>query len=590
MMKDIRLIFRYLFPALRPYVWPILGSLGLTGMVVSIDLLQPYCFKWLVDAATVSLSYQVVILVLLILFGLTIARSLLSYWEVYARSKVGEGISAQYRKRLFEHILHLPFSTLHNLPSGILENRVMTDSGMVGRVYVSTGLLPLIAHLVQAAALVVLIMWLNWQVGMASLLIFPLGWLLTQGMTRRNHARLVQLRSVAEQGHTFLEESYSCLREIRAAGNEAGEMQRWQQWLHTYGQLTTLSTTKNRFVREALNHLIEWIGLCIVYGYGGWQLLQHSMTIGSLLAIALYVQQFYTMLTSILSARIETGEAANAVQAINEILAMPREWPEQGHVLGEVTGALEFDNVAFSYTGSEEHLQHISFASTPGQATGIVGPSGSGKSTLMNLCMRFYEPTRGRILLDGQDIKKIAPHALRQQIGVVSQDIQLWNTTIRENLLYGLRQDVPWEHVLDVCQKTCVHQFVQKLPDGYDTVVGPRGAKLSGGEKQRIALARLLLRDTKILLLDEATSALDSLTEAAITQTLLQIGGMKNRILVAHRLATVQNADRILVIKDGEIVEEGSPQELYQQNGLYTALYHSQRLGTEELSTTAERP
>lgn len=590
MIKDITTIYRSLLPALCPYIWPILGSLGLTGTVVGIDLFQPYCFKWLIDAATMYVNYQLVIVVLLVLLGLTVARSLLSYWEVYARSTVGEGISAQYRTRLFEHILHLPFETLHKLPGGVLENRVMSDSGTIGRVYVSTGLLPLIAHLVQALALVILLLLLNWQVGVASMLVFPLGWVITQKMTRRNHEGLVQLRTLAEEGHTFLQEVHSCLREVRATGNEAGEIQRWKQWLHSYGKLTTRTTTKNRFVRETLNRLIEWIGLCIVYGWGVWQLLQHSITIGTLLAIGLYVQQFYSTLTSILGVRIDTGEAANALQAVNAILDLPREWPEKGQDLGEVAGQLEFANVSFSYTDRADNIQHITFTSTPGQVTGIVGPSGSGKSTLINLCMRFYEPTTGKILLDGQDITEIAPHALRQQIGLVSQDIPLWNTSIRENLLYGLQHEIPWEHVLEICEKTYVHAFVQPLPEGYETVVGSRGVKLSGGEKQRIALARVLLRDPKILLLDEATSALDALTEAAITNTLVQMFEKKNRILVAHRLATVQGADHIIVLKEGQIIEDGSPKALYHQNGLYKILYDTQKLGTiEELSIASDR-
>jgi ABC-type multidrug transport system fused ATPase/permease subunit len=221
----------------------------------------------------------------------------------------------------------------------------------------------------------------------------------------------------------------------------------------------------------------------------------------------------------------------------------------------------------------------------PGKVLGIVGPSGGGKSTLMNLCMRFYPLTSGKILLDGQNIAEIAPHALRQQIGVVSQDIQLWNATIRENLLYGVQHEVAWEQVLDICQKTCVHEFVQKLPQGYETVVGSSGVKLSGGEKQRIALARVLLRDPKILLLDEATSALDSITEAAITDTLLQLCRQKNRILIAHRLATVQSADHIVVIEEGKVIEEGSPGILSHQDGLYATLYQTQKLGTEPVGT-----
>ena len=347
---------------------------------------------------------------------------------------------------------------------------------------------------------------------------------------------------------------------MRAVGNEAAEIRRWDAWLQDYGRLICTTTTKHRFIRVTLNRLIDWIGLCIVFGWGGLQLLQHQITIGALLAISLYVQQLYSTLAAILAVRIETGEVANSLQSIQALFDLPREWPDQGlHDIGDVQGRLEFADVSFSYAVSGDTIQHISFESLPGKMVGIVGPTGSGKSTLMNLCMRFYEVTHGKIFLDGHDITDIAPHILRQQIGLVSQDIQLWNASIRENLLYGLRHEMPWEQVQKVCEKTHVHAFVQHLPEGYETIVGPRGVKLSGGEKQRIALARALLRDPKILLLDEATSALDSLTEAEITATLLQLYEEKNRMLVAHRLSTVQSADQVIVISGGKIVEMGAP-------------------------------
>ncbi len=580
-MHDVKIIVRYLFPALKTYSWAILGSLGITGIVIGADLLQPYGLKMLLDAATVSLHYQVVLLLLLALLGLAVIRSTVSYWEGYARSRVGEAISEHYRKQLFEHVLHLPLATIHETESGVLEHRIMNDCGTIGRVYVATQLLPLIAQVIQAAALIGLLLALSWQIGLASILVFPLGWLLAQRMTRRSHTHLIQLRSLVEQGQGFLQEVVSCIREVRASCNEDGELRRWSAWLSTYGQIVCSSSAERQFVRTTLGRLIDWIGLCIIFGWGGVLLLQHRISIGILLALALYIQQLYTTLSAILAVRIETSETANALQAINAILALPREWPKQGlHDLGEVAGRIEFADVSFSYGEGTQTLQHISFASSPGQVLGIVGPSGSGKSTLIQLCMRFFDVSEGKILFDGRDITEIAPHTLRQHIGLVSQDIQLWNATIRENLLYGIEREVPWEQVVEICEKTCVHAFVQHLPHGYETVVGSRGVKLSGGEKQRIALARVLLRDPTIILLDEATSALDSLTEAAVTETLLHLCATKNRILVAHRLSTVQGADHIIVIKDGKIVEEGEPSALcHQKDGLYAALYATQQLG-----------
>jgi ABC-type multidrug transport system fused ATPase/permease subunit len=537
------------------------------------------------------LQYPVVVQCLFLLLELAVLRSLLRSWEMFTRSKVGEAISRTYRRKIFEHILHLPLATVYEMEDGALVHRIMQECGEIGRVYVSTKCLSTIAQLVQAMALTGLLLALSWQVGCAAILVFPLGWLLAQRMTHQSHAQVIQLRALVEQGHEMLQEIFSCLREVRAVGNEAGEMRRWDTWLNQYGQVICHTTTRHQFLRVTLSRLIDWIGLCIVFGWGGWQLLEHQITIGTLLALSLYVQQLSTTLSAIVSGRLETGEVANALEALNDILRRPREWPDQGQTLVEGPGHLVFENVSFSYPGkSVENLHHSSFERAPGQITGIVGPTGSGKSTVMNVCMRFYPISTGHILLDGQDIADIAPHAFRQQIGLVSQECVLWNTTIRENVLYGFQREVAWEQVLEVCEKTCVHSCVHHLPDGYETIVGSRGITLSGGEKQRVALARALLRDPKILLLDEATSALDSLTERAITTTLLHMSEQKHRLRGAHRLATVQSADQILVVNDGSIVEVGTPSLLCQQDGLYAKLYQTQKLERDVSPMSSEHP
>ncbi|GHO90744.1 hypothetical protein KSF_007920 [Reticulibacter mediterranei] len=440
--QDIHIICRYLLPALHPLRWHILFSLTITGIIIGVDLLQPFCFKWLLDAATISLEYGWVVLILFVLFALALLRSVLSYWDIHVRTQVGESIANHYRQQLFEHTLHLPFAIFHDIKSGTIESRIMNDCGMIGRVYVATQLLPMIAHVVQALALVCLLLVLNWQVGLASILVFPLGWVIAQSMTLHNARHILEVKAQMERGQELLQEVFTGLSEVRATGNEAGERRRWEQWLQAYGREMCTATTLHQFLRVALGRLIDWLGFCIVFGWGGWQLLQHHLGVGTLLAMALYAQQLYGMLATILAGRVETNEVAVALQAIHEILAFPREWPEQGKDLKEVSHQLSFAHVSFAYSGQQAQIQHISFACQPGQMIGIVGPSGGGKSTLIQLCMHFYEPSTGAIFIDGQDMRAIAPHALRRQIGLVSQEPHLWNTTIRDNLLYGLQEEV----------------------------------------------------------------------------------------------------------------------------------------------------
>ncbi|MCL5946622.1 MAG: ATP-binding cassette domain-containing protein, partial [Chloroflexi bacterium] len=246
--------------------------------------------------------------------------------------------------------------------------------------------------------------------------------------------------------------------------------------------------------------------------------------------------------------------------------------------LGTSRGRLEFDHVSFCYPGTSSGVRDVSFCIEPGEFVGIVGPSGGGKSTIIDLCMRFYEPERGHILLDGQDIAAVPAHELRSAVGLVAQDLALWNAPVKENLLYALRRTMPWDEVVEVCRKVRVDDFVHRLPKGYDTVVGPRGVKLSGGERQRIALARVFLNEPVIILFDEATAALDTITEAAVVEAVAVLAATKTRIVVAHRLATVVAADRILVIDNGEVVEAGKPSDLLLRGGLYARLYATQEL------------
>jgi ABC-type multidrug transport system fused ATPase/permease subunit len=461
--------------------------------------------------------------------------------------------------------------------------------GSVGQMYVADELLPALGGLLRVGGLAGVLLVFHWQLGLLALVTFPFTLWITQGIVKKTRKLDVQLLAVLERGEQILQEVIPNIRQVRIFGQQASEIQRWDEWLSIHHQLKGKAEALHEFVRGPLYSLIDNLGLSLVYGYGAFLVISGQVSLGSLVAMATYTLQFYAALRFVLSMQVRTGDAHTALEAIQELLMLEREWPEQGQPLDwEVRGGLTLQGVTFTYPDSRSGLQDVSLQVVPGEFVGIVGPSGGGKSTIIDLCLRLYEPASGQIVLDGKNTAHVAAQALRRHMGLVSQDVVLWDASIKDNLLYGVEQEIAWEKVVEICQAAQVHDFVTLLPEGYETRVGARGIKLSGGERQRVALARALLRNPSILLLDEATAAQDSITESQMMNALETYASGKTRIVVAHRLSTLQEANRIVVIDDGRVVEIGTPENLLQKAGLYAQLYEAQRLDKNS-SVTREK-
>ncbi len=578
MIQQVGEAIRRLVPHLRTYWWQIGGALLLTGLAVGVDLLRPLLYRALFDTAIATSSYVLVIQLLAGLVVLAVVRTTLAAGESYARSQVGDRITNRYRRDVFTQALHLPMAAIDNMDSGVMVNRITRESGTIGMV-ISEQLIPMVATVLRVLGLAVLLFVMDWRIGLLAVLTFPLSLLLTGRYSRENRDLDKQYLGLMERGQSFLQEILANVREVRAAGREAYEVGRWDEWLRATLRINVKFKLAREFRFALVYQLIDGVGLALVYGFGAAQVIAGSFTLGGLVAAASYATQLYASLKATMLAQVMTGPVLNALHSVEAVLAQPREWPDQGSQhLGAVRGGVAFDHVSFHYPGTPSGVQDISFSIEPGEFVGIVGPSGGGKSTIIDLCLRFYEPEGDRILLDDHDIATVPAHELRAVIGLVSQDLTLWNATVKENLLYGLRRSATWEEVIAVCQKVKVDEFVCRLPQRYDTVVGPRGVKLSGGERQRIALARVFLNDPAVILLDEATAALDTIAEAAVVEAVASLAAAKTRVVVAHRLATVVGADRLLVIDHGAVVEAGAPAALLRHNGLYARLYETQRL------------
>lgn len=319
------------------------------------------------------------------------------------------------------------------------------------------------------------------------------------------------------------------------------------------------------------------IGPALIYWYGGYLLTKETLSLGTIIAFVTFLNQLYGPVTQLSNTQVDVTRSMALFDRIFEYLDIPVEEPVKDKLIKmpPIKGHIKYNHVYFSYEPGRPVLQDIDFEVLPGQLTALVGPSGAGKTTITYLLPRLYDPDSGNIEIDGINTRLVTMDSLRRQIGVVTQDIFLFNSTIRENLLYG-KPDATQEEIEAACKAAYIHDLIMSLPKQYDTVVGERGIKLSGGEKQRLAIARVILKDPRILILDEATSSLDSQSESLIQKAIEPLLKQRTSIVIAHRLSTILAADQILVIEHGKIIERGTHAELLKQNGLYTKLYNEQ--------------
>jgi len=555
-----------------------LFALGLLCTIVAslLNLAVYWVVKELVDKVLtggdiviMSRMLNITVIGVIVLF---VIKGAFSYGQVYLMAYVGHRVVADLREQVYGHLQCMPIEYHDSKHTGEMISGVTNDVAVL-QASVSSGLAELLSQAVMSVGILGLMFYLDWRLSLVTLSIMPLVvWIVGKaGSKLRRITGLIQT-TIADVT-TVLQETLSGIKVIKAFTMEAHEMERFRRQNEGNFQ-ASMRGVKVHAVITPLIELLSVLGLAGVLWFGGRRVIEGGLTVGEFMAFLGAAGTLPTPLSRLSASYGGLNQALGAAQRVFGLLDKTPEVqePEDAISIPEpVEGRIDFDGVSFAYRPCEPVLHDIELTVMPGEVVALVGPSGSGKTTVVNLIPRFYQPTSGRIYIDGCDISKVTLHSLRSQIGLVPQETVLFSISIAENIGYGSPR-ASMKDIVKAATLANAHDFIMRLPLKYDTPVGEKGVTLSGGERQRIAIARAILRDPRILILDEATSSLDPESEAEVQEALTRLFRNRTTLVIAHRLSTIQMADRILVIDKGRIVESGNHRELMEKGGLYARL------------------
>ena len=614
----------------RGYWWHIAGMLVTILLTTGLSLLTPLIFRNMIDVVLPAKDVQRLIWLGVALLSIPILEGGINVIQRRLNAAVGEGVIYDLRSTLFACLQRMSLRFFTNTKTGELMSRLNND--VVGaQNAISNTIVSIVTNIIEAIALLAVMLTLEWRLTVVSVLILPLFIIAAQrlGIVLRDIAREAMDHNAKMNAHMNETLNIGGALLVKLFGRVNEEEKRFRD---------RAANVRDIGIRRAvvgstffvIFGLVSAVGTALVYGLGGYYVITDVFTVGTIVAFSSYLGQLYGTLQGLAGAPVEFSTSMVSFERVFEIIDLPQDILEKQNaiVLHDAKGELEFDNVDFNYHVDESKLlkdvkrygqmedvgavlsltdkvdksngkkkeednastsgesdatsqardvalEGVSFIARPGQLIALVGPSGAGKTTMTYLIPRLYDPTSGVIRIDGHDLREVTLDSLAAAIGMVTQETYLFHDTIRTNLTYA-KMDATQAEIEAAARAANIHQFIMDLSDGYDTIVGERGYRLSGGEKQRIALARVILKDPRILVLDEATSSLDSESEALIQDALKRVMAGRTSIVIAHRLSTILAADLILVMDRGQIVERGTHEELIALNGLYAQLYETQ--------------
>lgn len=567
------------YKRLLTYVRPYIGRMifGLVCMIIAAAayLLVPWLIKNVVDKVLTEKNMYMLNLVVISILVVFLVRGFATYGQTYTMSYIGQRVIIDIREAMFKHLQRLDQAYYDRRKTGVIMSNLTNDVAALQSAIVDN-LVSFITEGVTLIGSLVSMLYLDWKLTLVTLVIVPvvLGIINIFGKRLRIAGHDVQGR-IADIT-SLLQETISGARVVRSFAREGYEVQRFER----ENQRNFRAVMRATKLTSLLSPLVEFsaaIAVTVILWYGGYSVVTGAITAGSLIAFLIYAINLSNPVKRLSQVYGNIQKAMAAGDRVFAILDTKPEVVEKTNaiVLPEVDGRVRFDHVSFSYDGEKKALDDFSLDVPAGRVVAIVGPSGAGKTTIANLLPRFYDATEGAITVDGIDVRDVTFQSLREQIGVVPQETMLFNATIKDNILYG-RLDGTDEEVYAAAKAANALEFIERLPEGMDTLVGERGSSLSGGQRQRIAIARAILKNPKILILDEATSALDTESEKLVQEALERLMQGRTAFVIAHRLSTIKNADQIVVLREGKLVESGTHDELVAAGGLYQHLYSVQ--------------
>ena len=560
---------------IKPYMHRLLFAMVCTIMAAAGNLYIPWIIKDMIDEVLADKNGTMLNWIAASIIAIFIVRSLFWYGQNYLMSYVGQSVIIDIRAAVFKKLQRLSVSFYDKNKTGTIMSYVTNDVNALQSAMVENTIEMITEGFILIGSVVAMI-YLDWRLTLFTVCTFPVVLWFMEFFGKKIRKTGGRIQECTADITSVLQESVASARVIKSFVREDYEVDRFD----VENKANFRANMKNAQLMATLTPVVELvaaIGVTMIIWYGGNNVINGTITAGSLVAFLTYAVNISNPIKRLTRVIGNIQKALAAAQRVFMIIDMPEEIAESRDAkqLPEVSGKVEFQNVSFAYNDKGNVITDLSFSVKPGEVIAIVGPSGAGKSTIANLLPRFYDVNKGDIKIDGHSVREVTLDSLREQVGIVPQETMLFNGSVYNNILYG-RLDATKEEIEAAAKAANAHDFIMQLTDGYETKLGDRGVNLSGGQRQRIAIARAILKNPRILILDEATSALDTESERVVQEALDRLMVGRTSFVIAHRLSTVKNADKILVLEKGNLVESGTHDELLALDGLYAHLYKIQ--------------